>query len=266
MSIIYLTSTGGAPGVSTLATALTLNWPRPALLLEADVSKTSHILGGYLRGQYEHTMGLTEVAVANQHGILDVENLFAQTIDIGPSRYAIPGFNDLGGARGTSVAFWANLMSSINRLPGAALAPDLDVIVDAGRFWVGDTRAPLMAQADSVVVITGNTLPDIATVRASSAAFADTLDSSGHREYLGLCITTTPLKGQSYSAHEISNATGLPLLGVLPWDPATAGHYSHGAAATGRRSPYHRALDELIRHLDETLAERRYVPTGQEHA
>lgn len=264
MSIIYLTSTGGAPGVSTLATALTMNWPRPALLLEADVSKTSHILGGYLRGQYEHTMGLTEVAVANQHGLLDVEKLFSQTIDLGPSRYAIPGFNDLGGARGTSVAFWANLLNSINRLPGAALAPDLDVFVDAGRFWVGDTRTPLMAQADSVIVVTGNTLPDIATVQASSPAFAEALETTGHRDFIGLAITTTPLKGQSYSAHEISNATGLPLLGVLPWDPASAAHYSHGAAAPSRRSPYHHALDDLIRHLDEALAERRYVPTGQE--
>lgn len=49
MAIVYLTSATGAPGVSTLATALTLHWPRPALLLEADTSTTSHLIPGTCR-------------------------------------------------------------------------------------------------------------------------------------------------------------------------------------------------------------------------
>jgi hypothetical protein len=264
MSIVYLTSTSGAPGVSTLAAALTLNWPRPALLLEADTAKTSHILAGYLRGQYGHTQSLTEAAVANLRGGLTGEVLFSQTISLGEGRYVIPGFNDLGGARGATSAFWANLLRAMGELPLTAVAPDLDIIVDAGRFAPGDPRTPIIAQADSVVIVSGNTLPDIAALYASSPAFASTLEASGHREFLGLTITTTPIKGQGYSAQEISSKTGLPFVGSLPWDPATAAHYSHGAAATGRRSPYNKALGELIHRLDSDLASRRYTPIGQD--
>lgn len=264
MSIVYLTSTSGAPGVSTLATALTLNWPRPALLLEADIAKTSHILSGYLRGQYTHVQSLTEAAIANLRGGLDGEILFAQTISLGEGRYAIPGFNDLGGARGTTTGFWANLLHALDQLPRTAEAPDLDIIVDAGRFAPGDPRSPLIAAADSVLVVTGNTLPDIHALYASSSAFGSTLEAAGHRDYLGLTITTTPLRGQGYSPNEIATKTGLPFLGALPWDPATAAHYSHGAPAPSKRSPYTKALTEIIGTLAADLAERRYTPTPQD--
>lgn len=263
MSIIYLTSTSGAPGVSTLATALTLNWPRPALLLEADTAKTSHILSGYLRGQYQHVQSLTEAAIANLRGGLDGEILFAQTISLGEGRYVIPGFNDLGGARGTTSSFWANLLHALEQLPRTAEAPDLDIIVDAGRFAPGDPRNPLIAAADAVLVVTGNTLPDIHALYASSSAFAGSLEAAGHRDYLRLTITTTPLRGQGYSPSEISTKTGMPIVGALPWDPATAAHYSHGASAPAKRSPYTKALTEIITTLDTDLAGRRYTPTAQ---
>lgn len=265
MSILYLTSTAGAPGVSTLATALTLNWPRPALLLEADIAKTSHILVGYLGGQYEHAYSLTEAAIANMRGELNGEVLFSQTISLGEGRYVIPGFNDIGGARGATNTFWANLARAMGELPVAAVAPDLDIIVDAGRFLPGDPRSPLISQADSVLVVSGNTLPDIAALYSAAPAFDAVLEGSGHADYLGLAITTTPLKGvASYSSSNITAKTGLDFLGSLPWDPATAAHYSHGAHPTGRKSPYHRALGDLITRLDAELAARRYIPVGQD--
>lgn len=264
MSIVYLTSTSGAPGVSTLATALTLNWPRPALLLEADTAKTSHILSGYLRGQYQHVQSLTEAAIANLRGGLDGEILFAQTISLGEGRYVIPGFNDLGGARGTTSSFWANLLRALEQLPRTAQAPDLDIIVDAGRFAPGDPRNPLIAAADAVLVVTGNTLPDIHALYAASSSFGTTLEAAGHKDYLGLTITTSPLRGQGYSATEISAKTGMPFIGALPWDPATAAHYSHGASAPAKRSPYSKALTEIITTLESDLAGRRYTPTAQD--
>lgn len=264
MSIIYVTSTSGAPGVSTLATALTLNWPRPALLLEADIAKTSHILSGYFRGQYQHVQSLTEAAIANLRGGLDGEILFAQTISLGEGRYVIPGFNDLGGARGTTSSFWANMLRALEQLPRTAQAPNLDIIVDAGRYAPGDPRTPLIAAADAVLVVTGNTLPDIHALYASSSSFGTTLEAAGHHDYLGLTITTSPLRGQGYSANEISAKTGMPFIGALPWDPATAAHYSHGASAPAKRSPYSKALTEIIATLDSDLAGRRYTPTAQD--
>lgn len=265
MSIVYLTSTSGAPGVSALATALTLNWPRPALLLEADVSKTSHLLAGYLRGQYKHTHSLTEAAIANLRGGLDGETLFSQTISLGEGRYAIPGFSDLGGARGTTSAFWANMLRAIDQLPLTAAAPDLDIIIDAGRFTPGDTRSPLIAAAEAVLLITGDTLPDIHALYAAQPSFTTILEQAGHSDYLKLVLAKSLLTSATrYTSNEISSKTGLAVTGTLPWEPAGASHYSHGAAAPAKRSAYTKALMSIISKIDADLADRRYTPIGQD--
>lgn len=44
MAVITVTSANGAPGVTTTALALALAWPRPCLLVEADVAGGSSIL------------------------------------------------------------------------------------------------------------------------------------------------------------------------------------------------------------------------------
>lgn len=265
MSIIYLTSTSGAPGVSTLAAALTLHWPRPALLLEADTAKTSHILAGYLAGQYAHTHSLTEAAIANLRGGLDGETLFAQTISLGEGRYAIPGFNDLGGARGSTNTFWANMLRAIDQLPLTAAAPDLDIIVDAGRFLSGDPRGTFLASADAVLLVTGNTLPDIHALYAAEPAIMALLEQAGHIDYLKLVLTKSPLTTVTrYSHNEISTKTGIAVASSLPWDPQAAAHYSHGAAEPAKRSTYSKALADIIASLETDLAGRRYTPIGQD--
>jgi len=70
MSIISLTSAKGAPGVSTTALAMALSWPRPVILIEADVAGSSSYLAGYLQGQTPHDRGLVDLAMANRGGDL----------------------------------------------------------------------------------------------------------------------------------------------------------------------------------------------------
>jgi len=64
MAVLALTSAKGAPGVSTAALAMTLLWPRPALLLEADPTGGSSVLAGYLRGTVDHSRGLRPVVAS----------------------------------------------------------------------------------------------------------------------------------------------------------------------------------------------------------
>ena len=64
MSIILFTSLSGSPGVTTSAVAATVNWHRPAMLIEADTSKTSSIHPGYLRGEIDHSRGLSPYTCA----------------------------------------------------------------------------------------------------------------------------------------------------------------------------------------------------------
>ena len=265
MSIVYVTSTSGAPGVSTLAVALTLNWPRPVVLLEADVTKTSHLLAGYLRGQYKHTHSLTEAAIANLRGGLDGETLFGQTISLGEGRYAIPGFSDLGGARGTTSAFWANMLRALDQLPLTAAAPGLDIIVDAGRFTPADPRTPLIAAAEAVLMLSGDTLPDIHALYAAQPSLTTILDQAGHGDYLKLVLAKSYLTPATrYSQNEISAKTGLAVAGSIPWEPAAAAHYSHGSATPAKRSGYTKELMNIISTLDADLAGRRYMPIGQD--
>ena len=66
MAVLALTSAKGAPGVSTAALAMTLLWPRAALLAECDPAGGSSVLAGHLRGEVDHSRGLLPLALAQQ--------------------------------------------------------------------------------------------------------------------------------------------------------------------------------------------------------
>lgn len=264
MSIIYLTSVSGAPGVSALATALTVNWPRPSLLLEADTSKTTQLIPGYLQAAFEHSRGLTKAALANRRGDLSAGTLFEQTISLGEGRYAVPGFEDIGGAYGSTPGFWANMTTALDRLPLEAGIRELDIIVDAGRHRPSDPRTPLITQADAVLVLTGSTLPDSNALYNALPQLLQALENTGHKEYLNLVLTQhAAAKGfgpSVYGPKELHALLGIDTLQTLPWDPVAAAHFAYGSHAPSKKSAYMKKLSALIGALDSALSSRRYVP------
>ena len=134
MAVIVLGSVAGAPGVTTTAVAAALNWPRPVVLLEADLSRPSSILPGLLRGQVDHSRGLTPLAVDHQRGTLTIDSLWAQTVQIAPDRYLVPGFASPAAARGTTAVFWGRLGETVAALESG----NLDVLVaNAGSGFPG---------------------------------------------------------------------------------------------------------------------------------
>src|SRR5215203_974656 len=66
MAILLLASTGGSPGVTTLAVGLALTWPRPILLADCDPGAHQAILAGYLAGRSANGKGLLRVAEAHR--------------------------------------------------------------------------------------------------------------------------------------------------------------------------------------------------------
>src|ERR1700710_1505168 len=68
MALVVLASASGSPGVTTSAVGLTLSWPRPVLLVEADPTGGSAVLAGYFRGSAAHTGGLLDLAWAQRAG------------------------------------------------------------------------------------------------------------------------------------------------------------------------------------------------------
>jgi hypothetical protein len=227
MAVVALTSTKGSPGVTTTALALTLAWPRPVLLLEADVAGSSSILAGYLRGAVRHDTGLVDLALAHRRGAL-VDGLHAASIPLPDSQARlVPGLTGPAQAA-TLQAVWEPIAAVLRGLDRTGT----DVIVDAGRIGAQHGPTPLLREADVTLLTTRTTLPAIAATRARAALLRDELANQGTgADGLALLLVG---EGQPYSAREIRDAVATPVGAAVAWDPVNAEVFSIGAAP-GRR-------------------------------
>ena len=267
MALIALATCGHSPGLTTAATALALRWPRPALLIEADTSKTSSLLPGYLRGQYPHTVGLDGLAIMSQRGELHPQNLWHEAIEIGERKHLVPAFARLGAGLGAG-RFWGDLGTVLRSVDSAGV----DAILDLGRLAVRDPRLALLEAADVTLIGAGAALPDIAALTArideqstQLSSVHSRLDALGRREHARLLIIDRA-KG-NYSASEISPLAGMPAAGHLPWDPDSAAVWSMGEKRTRKldRAAYQRSIDALGSELRKHITERRAVLSPLQH-
>ncbi len=276
MAVLALTSAKGAPGVSTAALAMTLLWPRAALLAECDPAGGSSVLAGYLRGTVDHSRGLLPLALAQRHGALE-QALWPQTVLLtgdpraasvaasGGDRWLLPGLSDAAQAP-SAAALWGPLGALLASLERAGT----DVIVDAGRLGTAHAPTALLRQADLVLLVMGTSLPAVAAARARLNLLREDLSvtgtagrSAGHLSSLGLLLVG---EGRPYSAKEISAACGVPVVAALAWDPASAEVLAAGATP-GRRfdsSPLVRSTRAAISASSEIIRRRRdrLAPVG----
>jgi len=276
MAVVALTSARGAPGVSTAGLAMTLLWPRAALLAECDPSGGSSVLAGYLRGTVDHSRGLLNLAVAHRHGELEqalwpqlvpltqAATAHASASDAGTGRRAaagtderwlLPGLSDAAQAPSTA-ALWGPLSSLLASLERAGT----DVVVDAGRLGAAHAPTALLRQADLVLLVTGASLPAVAAARARLAVLREDLavTATGDPGASALRLLLVG-EGRPYTAREISAALDVPVLASLAWDPASAEVLSTGAAP-GRRfdaSALVRSTRAAISAAGELIASRR---------
>ena len=274
MAVLALTSAKGAPGVSTAALAMTLLWPRAALLAECDPAGGSSVLAGYLRGTVEHSRGLLPLALAQRHEELE-QALWSQTVPLtdtttpgtdapgsdlagpgGPGcRWLLPGLSDAAQAPSTA-ALWGPLGALLASLERA----EVDVLVDAGRLGAAHAPTALLRQADLVLLVTGASLPAVAAARARLAVLREDLavTATGDPGASALRLLLVG-EGRPYTAREISAALDVPVLASLAWDPASAEVLSTGAAP-GRRfdaSALVRSTRAAISAAGELIASRR---------
>lgn len=266
MAVLALTSAKGAPGVSTTALAMTLLWPRAALLAECDPAGSS-VLAGYLRGTVDHTRGLLGLALAQRHDDLE-RALWSQTVLLtsagngagqsGPAvpgqRWLLPGLSDAAQAPSTA-PLWGPLGSLLSSLERAGT----DVLVDAGRLGAAHAPTPLLRQANLVLLVMGTSLPAVAAARSRLAVLREQLAVSatdGGASGLALLLVG---QGRPYTAREITGALGVPVLACLPWDPASAEVLSAGAAPSRRfdNSALVRSTRAAISASQDLIARRR---------
>jgi hypothetical protein len=267
MTVLALTSAKGAPGVSTAALAMTLLWPRSALLAECDPAGGSSVLAGYLRGTVDHSRGLLGLASAHRLDQLE-QSLWSQTIALtqqgadaagdASERWLLPGLSDAAQAPSTD-ALWGPLGSLLSALERA----DTDVIVDAGRLGAAHSPTALLRQADLVLLVMGTSLPSVASTRARLGALRQALslggvpdDAPGSVAQLGILLVG---EGRPYTAREIAGALDVPVVASLAWDPASAEVLSAGAAASRRfgTSPLVRSCRLAINSSSELIVRRR---------
>ncbi|MDN4172227.1 hypothetical protein QWY28_04670 [Nocardioides sp. SOB77] len=144
MALIVLASGSGSPGVSTTALGLTLNWHRPALLVDADPTGSSSVFAGFFHGTQEPTGGLINLALSLRDGTL-ADALPRETLLLDPeapaerSAWFLPGIRAHDQAP-SLLPLWDPLTEQLRALERNGH----DVIVDAGRLGLAGWPQPLM--------------------------------------------------------------------------------------------------------------------------
>ena len=152
MAILLLTSTGGSPGVTTLAVGLALTWPRPILLADCDPGAHQAILAGYLAGRSASGKGLLRVAEAHRDRRPLREVVLDQTLPLSDEqdsrRLFLPGFTKPGSAMHFG-GVWEDLAEAFDRLGEV----DIDVIIDCGRLGPYGPPAALLERSALTAVV-----------------------------------------------------------------------------------------------------------------
>ncbi|PSL01377.1 cellulose biosynthesis protein BcsQ [Haloactinopolyspora alba] len=252
MAVVVLTSARGAPGVTTSALAMAMLWPRPVVLVEADVAGSSSILAGYLRGSVPPDRGLVSLAVAHRRGVL-AEQFYEQTVNLIEDRVRlVPGLVNAQQAASMD-RLWSPLSMVLSGLERAGT----DVIVDAGRLGMVHGPQPLIRSADAVLLVTRTTLPAVSSARARVESLRTELVDFGQGDDTLAVLLVG--EGQPYRSREIHSALRTPVLAAMTWDQAAAESLSHGAAY-GRRfaaAPLFRGTRVAIGAVHELIDRHR---------
>ncbi|MGL5405965.1 MAG: hypothetical protein ACRDAX_04125 [Propionibacteriaceae bacterium] len=214
--ITLLTSATGAPGVTTTALGLTLAWPRPALLVDADRDAPQAILAGYLKGIDPQNRGLPALAQAHREArALDV---IGQCLPLPPTyeHAFLPGFSNPA-----QESVFASVWPPLAHAFAAVGASERDVIIDVGRIRTGLPSA-LVRSADRIVIVARSNLQSLAPLRYH----LDGLLEQSERDDAIQFLIVGP--DRPYSLKEIRKQFPVAVTSI-PWDPFAATNLNDGA-------------------------------------
>jgi hypothetical protein len=241
-------SVKGSPGATTTALGLASVWPESVLLVEADPSGGDV---GLWRGVGSDP-GLVSLAGAARRRRPGDVDVLDHAHELGPGLWLVPGPAGPDQAQ----AAVRLLADRTGLLPSVASTFDGSgtVIVDLGRLDPASPARGLLPGLD-VLLLTGRAT--VAELTHLAAAAPDLADAAGGA-LTGVVLT----QGCRYRTREIEEALGVPLLAVLPADPATATMLAGGGSAgtgirrRGRGSPLLSTLGELAPRLLQSAQPR----------
>lgn len=261
MALIAVTAAKGAPGATVTSLALTLAWPRAALLAECDPSGGS-VLSGYLGGQVPADRGIAGLAVADYHGRL-VDDFAQQLLyldDEEPHRLLLPGITDPAHSAGLA-GLWDRLGEYLRQLDRST--PPVDVIVDCGRIPAPHAPLPLIRHADVVLLVMGRVLGAVDAAASRLSLLRSEVEHGGG-------VVRLVLRGTGdYEPREIAKRLDTPVLTTLPEDTKTATMLSTGTGTPRSSATLLRALRSAATPLQTLIDQRRAVfavPAAREAA
>lgn len=233
-AVVAVVGAKGAPGATTSAVALALGWPRPVLLVDADLGG-GDIAAGWLGGRVGLDRGLLSFAAATRHtDSPGVAELAAHVVGVpdAPRVLVLPGLAHAGQAGGMEFRVWTRLLAAATAPwppaepadPGGegAVGVRVDVLADCGRIGPA-TPWPLLASAGVVLLATRPTLRGVHHARHALAAL--TAGIGDVRQVRLLVCGAGP-----YEPGEVGRAVGLHVAVTLPADAAAAQVLSDGAS------------------------------------
>lgn len=236
MSLHWLASAHGSPGVTTTALALAASWPagRQCLLVEADP------FGGVISSRYGlgDSPGLSSLAAVARRD-LDEEVVWdhAQVLPGGLPVLIGPASAD------EAIAVLRDLVGPL--VAWASHVEDVDVVVDCGRLGPKSPIGPLLSAGPGMVL----SRPTLEQLRPAALRLA-ALQASGIEGSM-LLVGDTP-----YGPAEVTAALAVPVAGVIAWDPRTAAVLtgSGGKVRDLRRSLLVRSVATLANQLAQAPA------------
>ncbi|MFE0025491.1 carbon monoxide dehydrogenase maturation protein [Amycolatopsis sp. NPDC059021] len=215
--LIALCSVKGSPGVTTVAVALAVMWPRAGstrrLVAEVDPA------GGDLAMRFglPASPGLISLAAAARR-TRDPAVVWehTQVLPVGARVLVAPP----GGAHARAALSTLATAPDGPLLPAVAREARAVVLADCGRVDPGSPAEAIARRADALVLVTGTQGDDLAHTAARLGELARWTPRPG------LLLT-----GAGYPTADVERELGIPAIGRIPHDPAAA------ATLTGHRPP-----------------------------
>lgn len=235
MPIIVLTTAAGAPGASTTALGLTLSWPGPALLVEADPAGTS-LVPGWFRGAIDpQERNIVNLALVERAEDL-TEAIFDQAISIAGDddehqRLALLGLVEPVQAAALPEGWWEPIGSAFQALSATGYA----VIIDAGRITQGSYPMPLLAVADQVLMVCRAEVSGILRSYPMAIWLKALLAETGNADTFGV-VAIGNGGNRYYSGRAVAKQLGVQFAFSLPDDRLSAAALSDGLALRPRLS------------------------------
>ena len=258
-AVVAVVGAKGAPGATASVLTLALRWPRPVLVIDADLAG-GDVAAGWLAGRVSLDRGLLSFAAATRHATTATPadlGPHVVTVPDAPGVMVLPGLAHGGQAGGLDSHLWTRLLAvatspwptavpvagsvagpvagggpGVDGQAGAGGASTrVDVLADCGRIsavmpW------PLLEAASLVLLATRPTLRGVHHARHALASLEAALPGVlRDPDRLGLLVCGPG----AYDPREVGRAVGLPVRLVLPADPLAADGLTDHADFGNRR-------------------------------